>query len=451
MTKSLLKSRVDERLTRPLILEDGRPPHVISATLYTFTGFVLAAVALGAITNVQEVANAPGQIAPHDQVQAVQHLEGGIVSEILVREGALVEAGQPLVRLEPAAMTSDRNQLESRRGALQLLGIRLDAESREEVPDFGALATSFPNLAAEQLDLYTKAIGQRRKERATLSARIAQRRSELAIARDDLETAQLQHEVQLEQFGIQKELVAKGLVSRKMFLEAKSQLQRAKGEASHLQGKLVTLNEAVSEAEGALAEADANALRKIAEEKTKAANELAEVEQSLIKSSDRVTRLVVRAPSNGTVHDLAPRSPGEVIKPGDVIARIVPSGQYLVAEVRINPRDGGHVAPDARANIRFSAFDSALYGNVGGVVEHVSASTFNAPPGQPALPGQTAGEPYYRAIIRLDRSTVGVGALSRQIVPGMVVQAQIITGSKSIIRYMLKPVFNSMDVAFTER
>lgn len=442
---------VSERLTHPLALEEGAPPRVLSGTLYTFAGLVFAAIGWAAITNVQEVANAPGQVVPPAQVQSVQHLEGGIVAEILVRDGAYVDAGQPMIRLEPAAMTSDRNQLETRRGALQLLLIRLDAASREQSPNFGSLATTFPNLTAEQLDLHERGLWQRNKERATLSARIAQKKSELAIARDDLETAQLQFEVQTDQFGIQRELLSKGLASRKMFLEAKLQLNRANGEVSHLRGKLVNLNEAVSEAEAALAEADANAFRKIAEEKAKAANELAEVEQSLVKLSDRVARLEVRAPSSGTVHDLAPRAPGEVLKPGDVVARIVPDGGYLVAEVRITPRDGGRIAPSARANVRFVAFDSALYGTVGGVVEHVSASTFNPPPGQPLLPGQAAAEPYYRAVIRLDRGSVGSGPMSHQIVPGMVVQAQIVTGSKSIVRYMLKPIFNSLDVAFTER
>jgi HlyD family secretion protein/adhesin transport system membrane fusion protein len=177
---------------------------------------------------------------------------------------------------------------------------------------------------------------------------------------------------------------------------------------------------------------------------------LAETEQQLVKLADRFDRLLVRAPSDGIVQELAPKSLGEVVRAGDAIARIVPTARELVAEVRIDPKDSGHIHEGADAEIRLLTFDSTIFGSVRGKVEFVSATTFNPPPAQ-GTPGQNPAEPYYKATIRLLQDHVSSGTATYPISPGMVLQAHIQTGSKSILRYMFKPVFNSLDVAFTER
>jgi adhesin transport system membrane fusion protein len=240
------------------------------------------------------------------------------------------------------------------------------------------------------------------------------------------------------------------LGARKSWLEAKYVLQRAEGDIPNLEGKLATARDAVVEAESTLAEADAKAMQKLSEERVKAASDLAETDQQLVKLADRFERLLIRAPSDGIVQELAPKSIGEVVRAGDPVARIVPTARELLAEVRIDPKDAGHIHADADTEIRLLTFDSAIFGTVRGKVEYVSATTFNPPPGQGA-PGQPSAEPYYKATIRLSQDHVNSGKTSYPIAPGMVLQAHIQTGSKSIIRYMFKPVFNSLDVAFTER
>ena len=444
------RAEIARRLTRPLVLEDGRPPRLLAATLLTASGFVIAAVVWGAVTQVREVTVAQGQIIPRGQVQNVQHLEGGIVAEIFVHEGMTVTAQQPLIRLRPEGAVSERDQFEARRANLKLQLVRIEAQSRGEIPEFGGLAKNFPDLAAQQEKLYVSSVIQRRQERATLEAKAAQKRSEIATLNSGLESARAQVEVQQELVELQDGLQRAGLGARKSWLEAKYVLQRAEGEIPNFEGKLVSARDAVVEAESSLAEADAKAAQKLSEERVKAASDLAETEQQLVKLSDRFDRLFVRAPSDGIVQELAPKSVGEVVKAGDPVARIVPTARELVAEVRIDPKDSGHIHADADADIRLLTFDSAIFGSVRGKVEFVSATTFNPPPGQ-AAPGQTSTEPYYKATVRLLQDHVSSGATSYPIAPGMVLQAHIQTGSKSIIRYMFKPVFNSLDVAFTER
>jgi membrane fusion protein, adhesin transport system len=442
---------ITRRLTQPLVLEDGRPPRVLVGTLIAISGFVVATIFWASITRIREVTIAQGQILPRGQVQAVQHLEGGIVAEFFVKEGARVTAQQPLVRLRPESSVGERNQYEARRAALKLQLIRLEAQSSGETPEFGELAKKFPDLATEQEKLYVSAVIQRRQERATLAAKAAQKRGEIATLASGLESAKAQVEVQFELVEMQESLKNLGTGSRKSWLEAKSGLQRSEGDRLNLQGKLDTAKEALIEAESSLAEADAKAQQKLSEERVKAASDLAETEQQLVKLADRSDRLLVRAPSDGIVQELAPKSIGEVVRPGDLVARIVPTDSELIAEVHIDPKDSGHIRVDADAEIRLLTYESAIFGPVLGKVEYLSATTFSPPPGQQNPPGQNIPEPYYKATIRLLQDHVRSGATNYPITPGMVLQAHIQTGSKSIIRYMFKPVFNSLDVAFTER
>jgi membrane fusion protein, adhesin transport system len=451
LNKVTRQTLVVRRLTQPLSLEDGRPPRILRSMLITISAFVMACVIWAAITQVQELTIAPGQIIPRGQIQAVQHLEGGIVAEIYVREGENVTAQQPLLRLRPEAAISERNQYNARRVGLELQLIRLEAQSRNEAPNFGDFARQFAHLVEEQEKLNISAVMEEHQERAGLSAKVAQKRGEIATITSDLQIAKSQLAVQLELMSIQDTLQKSGSGSRKNWLESKALMQRAEGDVLNLEGKLGTARDALLEAESNLGEAESKIRQKLSEERVKAASDLAETEQQLIKLEDRLDRLVIRSPSEGVVQELAPKSPGEVIRPGDLVARIVPTDRELVAEVHIDPKDSGHVRVGADADIRLATYDSAIFGQVRGKVEYISATTFSPPPGQPTSPGQNSAESYYKATIHLLQDHVGTGNLTHPITPGMVLQANIKTGSKSIIRYMFKPVFNSLDVAFSER
>lgn len=448
---SRIRSDPMQRLTQPLMLEDGRAPRILARVLWTISAFILAISAWAALCDVREITFAPGQIIPTGQVQNVSHLEGGIVAELLVGEGDRVTEGQPLLRLEPVAAASDLEQLQVRRAGLMLQMIRLDADTQGTTPNFGAIGAAHPKLEIEQSKLHASTVEQRRQEHETLIARLIQRREEIGTSTAALEAAKAQIPVARDLFEIQSKLIAQGFTPTKTYLESKSALLRAEAEAAMAETRLRTALGARAEAESALAAADTNALQKIAEERAKASNDLAETEQQISKLSDRFQRILVRAPSAGLVQEIVPKAPGEVVKAGELVARIVPSGYELVAEVRVDTKDSGYVNVGSHADIKFATYDSALFGTLSGVVERISATTFQPQPGQPAGVGQTTPEPYYKAVIRLSSDHLGVGSRRRSISAGMVVQAGIVTGSKSVMRYLLKPVFNSLDVAFTER
>lgn len=441
-SEQALKAPTGQRLTLPLALEDGRAPHLVSRLALSVCGIAALVIVWAAFAQFRELAIAHGQIAPQGSVQVVQHLEGGLVDQVMVREGEIVDAGAAIVRLSPLASGSDFAQLAVRADRLRLQIIRLDAMlAGAKEPDFGALGQARPDHAREELAIFRAHSAFREREVAGLKARLAQRVAEvdsLDLERDSLER---QLAIEAEQMEIRQTLLAQGYTSRRAFLESQSQLEQTRTRLIQVQGRLRSAEQGRREAQSLLGQAEAEAQKLATEERAKAQAELAELEKSLAQHENREQRLDVRAPVRGVIQELVPRLAGQVIKPGEPLARIVPLADTVVAEVRLAPNDAGHVEIGDPADVRPTAFDPALYGVAKGKVTHISPSTFT----------DERGTPYYKAIVTLDQPTIGEGTRKQPILPGMVVQADIITGSKSFIRYLLKPVYRSLDVAFSER
>jgi HlyD family secretion protein/adhesin transport system membrane fusion protein len=248
-------------------------------------------------------------------------------------------------------------------------------------------------------------------------------------------------EMQKERLEGRQKLFAEGAMSKKQVLEVETLYEQARIQSRESERKLEMAKEALPEAEAALDEADAQSRNLWSEERAKASSELAEVQESIRKQADRVDRLVVHSPIRGRVQNLLQRSAGEVVPPGANILRIVPVGGDLVAEVRVKPEDIADVKVGDKADIKVSAFDFTKYGKLKGAVASISPTTFETEDHQL----------FYKAVIRLDSAHSAEFAPYSRLQPGMTVDADILSGSKSLLRYMLNPVFRGFDVAFSER
>lgn len=429
------------RLTLPFNLEDGRVPGISSWLLYTATIFIIASVVWASVTEIRELAVASGQLEPAGSVQIVQHLEGGIVSELLVQEGEIVDPGAPLVRLQPTAANSDLAQLRIRSAGLELSIERYAAALEGRLPEFGALASEYAGLAQGQQQAFEAEREQQSQSKDALLTRIEQKLAEVQALQSESESLSRQLAIDLEQLNIRKDLRKQGFASKATVLEAKRSYERTNSDLISVRGRMQSSQEALNEARIKLLEADAEFNNRMTEERTKASAELAELTEQIAKQEDRVTRLLVRAPAGGIVQELVPKAIGQVMQPGELIARIVPMDRALVAEVRIAPNDIGHVSIGDPASVKITTFDPARFGAIEGLVKKISASTFQT----------EEGDPYYKAIIELDKNFVQSSGQRHMILPGMIVNAEIVTGSKSLTRYLLKPVYRSFDIAFTER
>ncbi len=413
----------------PLELEEGPPPIAYRRILQVLSLGAAAFLGWSIVGQVREVAKASGEIVPAGKVQTVGHLEGGIVAQVLVQEGQLVDKGTPLVRLQETATSSDLERVRTR---LQFL----EREEQRLVlnPDFSNLSDlrsgeGFDFSEAQQAASEAQQRAQEQEQEA-LKARINEREAELSSVVERIAFQRAQVEIEQEKFTIQQTLYDQGYSSKRRFLDAKSALQLTQSVLSELIGRKGRTEAQLAEARASLERSIASAAEELAEERSRVVQERNELAFEAEKQRDRFDRLFVRAPASGHIKALNLKGPGSVLAPGDVVAEIVPSNSDLVAEVRVSPRDIGHVEVGDEAEIAVTTFDPNIQGTLKGEVAVLSASSFR----------DEYGNYYFKASIPLSSNMIGSGAQAETISPGMVVDAKIVTGSKSVMQYLLKPV-----------
>ena len=431
-----------QRLTLPAELEDGRIPARVGNLANYISALLVLALIWGAFAQIRELVIAPGEIIPSGRVQQVQHLEGGEIETFAVVEGQIVESGMALVHLRPIAATSDLNQLRVRAASLSMRRRALAAVLEGQTPDFGEQGRVYPKLAASQLEVFQTKKEQLAQDNKALAARIAQKEAETVSLKEELASLTRQLSIQREQLEIREKLLEDGYTSRRAYLTTKTALEEATAKHVSTTGRLRVARQELIEAKSNLQAREAEARKTLSEELSQATAELGELDEQIAKHKDRVERTTVRAPVKGIVQELAQSARGEVVRPGDLVAKLVPVDQSVVAEVRVNPADIGHVKQGDPVEVTFTTFDPSIFGVAKGSVKVLSATTFV---------DETDQQPFYKAIISLEEGHVGQGDKRRMILPGMVVQANIITGSKSLVKYLLKPVYRSLDRAFSER
>ena len=439
--KSRQTNSLGKSLTLPLGLVNERKIRLFQSCTYALCVLAVATVIWSAMVEFREVAVARGQIVPSNATQKVQHLEGGIVDALFVAEGDMVAKGQALMQLRPETAGSDLEQLEAHLAGLAMQHMRLEALTTGAKLDFAGFGNRYAGVQREQFELYTRTLAKDARERENLRLEVQQIEAELATVTHERESLVRQAGFEAEQASIRQKSFAMGTTSRLVYLEAQSRLEALRAKVASTEGKIVQLNSKAEETRHALDKADADRLQKLADERSKVTDELSEKRYTMEKFRDRVSRLVVRSPEAGTVHLLAQRTPGEVIKPGDLVAEIISVQADMIAEVHMQVKDIGHVKLGDPANIKVSNYDPTGLELATGHVVDISATTFEAKDGQP----------YYRVRIKLDRAYIGPRERDWRLLPGMVVEADIVTGAKSLMRYMLKPVYRSLDSAFAER
>lgn len=434
--------RFRRHLAHAVVFEEGGVDPLARASVLTTILTVLALLGWSAVTPVKEVAATSGQVVPSSQIRPIQHLEGGIVAEVLVREGQLVQKGEVLLRLDPAQAAAELEQIKVREAGLELRAERLRAFAEGRGPDFShAAGGADDSQISDQNTIFKAQEASRLAAVTVLESLIAQRRSD--ISQYEGQHAALGEQLKLveREVGIREDLLAKGLNSQVSFLTVKRESERLKGERARLQAQIRTSREALAEAESRLLDQRSKLAQDALTEMGAAGAELAQLRETRAKLEDRVQRLAVVAPARGIVQELNVASPGAVIPQGGLITKIVPVDDTLLVENQIQPRDVGHVQPGQPVRIKVSSYDFARFGAVDGVLTQISPSTF--------LDEEKL--PYYKGVVTLAKGYVGDDPERNRILPGMTVQADVVTGEKTILQYLLKPVQLAASQAFRER
>ena len=428
-------------IAQTIQLEESDAPGVVSVGIVATVVLVVAFVIWTYITPVNEVAISEGKVVPHGNNHIVQYFEGGIVESILVREGELVAKGDVLLEVSPIAIESDYDQLKSRSSSLILKQIRLQALLSNEEPVFDRYADQYPELAAIEYEAYQAQLRSQQAQQRTMQTKIKQRKQELS--RDSAKAKALKQEliVVQEQVKIRAGLVKKGVVSKTDLLDRQAALAETRTDYIQSNANIAVAKESINEAEASLAEIENRFIEQIKLETSSVAAEIAELKEQLIKFGDRVDRLHIRAPVSGYVTNLGVNTIRAVIEPSQVLMEVVPVDKELIVESKVSTQDIGHVHVGQDAVIKVGSYDPQRFGVIEGEVDRISPSTYL----------DEENQPYYKAQIVLAKKYLGNQPGKYKLIPGMTVTADIRTGEKTVLDYLLKPVYRGFQNAFQER
>lgn len=434
-------SRQTRHLAQAIQLEESGTAPLVRIAMMVASAACLSFVVWAGLTQIDEMAAADGQVIPSGSVVTVQHLEGGLIEKILVHEGELVDKGQPLVRLSAAAALSDLEQARAREAALLIKAERLRAFAEGRKPDFSTIGPGYARLIRDNEAIYQTQVQAQETERAVLQSQVEQKRSDLDLMEQQRKTLQDQVDALSEELRLRESLVKQHLVTLVQYLDTKREQARMRGELAKTIGETITARDALAEARDRLLDNASTLHRQNMDDLGSVIGELAQVQESIGRLEDRVSRLVVVSPARGYVKGMAVHNVGAVIQPGGLVCDIVPVGRELVVDAKVSTRDIGHLKPGQPVKIKVGTYDYARYGGIMGTLKRLSATSFL----------DEKGNPYFKASITLDHDYVGDVPGRYPVTPGMTVTAEIITGEKSLLQYMLKPIYTQMTSSFHER
>ncbi|MFZ8198843.1 HlyD family type I secretion periplasmic adaptor subunit [Alteromonas portus] len=388
---------------------------------------------------IDEVAKGDGKVIPSQQLQVLQSYDGGIVQEILVREGQTVKAGQVLLKVDPTRFLSSLEENTTQFAALAAKVQRLSALTQGEVLRFNRnLRERAPTIVDNERKLYNSNLAELDEVAAGSDSRIMQRRQDVEEERANLSQYQSVLSLSKKELAVTKPLLASGAVSEIEILRLERQIVELEGNITKSKVAIERGLNAIEEEIIKKEEARLKLVNRWNQELTDATAEMATLQQSQTSLEDVVSQADIRSPINGTVQRLLINTVGGVITPGSAVVELVPQDDQLIVEAKISPKDIAFIREGQPAILKFSAYDFTIYGGMSAEVQHISADAIT----------NEKDETYYLVRLETKRS---IADESLDILPGMIVQVDILTGKKTVLNYILSPLFNVTASALRER
>jgi membrane fusion protein, adhesin transport system len=407
---------------------------VRAAVLITAVLLVWAAWA-----EVDEVTRGEARVVPSRQLQVVQSLDGGVVREILVREGDVVEAGQLLLRIDETRATSGVRESAAQELALQARAARLralaeggdfkpppaaDADEQRIVEDERRLFAARAQELANLLSINRQQLAQREQELVEMQARRA--------------SAQRSYELAAQELAQTRPLLATGAVSNVDILRLERDVARSRGDSEQAGAQIARVNAAIVETQRKAQETEFSFRNESRKELADVLAKLSALKEGAVGLADRVDKAQVKSPVRGRVQRLLANTVGGVVQPGRDIVEIVPLDDALVLEARVLPKDIAFIRPGQPATVKFTAYDFSIYGGMDATVENISPDTVV----------DERGNAFYLVRVRTSKASFGD---KLPIIPGMTAEVDVLTGRKSVLAYLLKPVLKLQAYALRER
>lgn len=400
--------------------------------LIAITAVALVILVLwGAFAQIDEVTRGTGKVIPSNKVQLVQASEPSTIAQILVQPGQLVKQGQLLVRLEDAHLASTMGQLQAENERLSARANRLQNEGTG-----GGGGCGEGTACAEEGTLAQVRASATRSRENALAAAVEQRRRDLQEGQATISALENSARLSQDQVNMLAPLATKGIVPQTELLTAQRELVDVRGRLAAARQGSARASAAIAEAQAQLSTARFDFRQQALNERSDIATKLAVNVQSI-----KATSQELRAPVTGLVNDIKVNTVGGFLNAGEKVMQIVPAGEKLLVEARVTPKDIAFIKVGDRANVKVTAYDFSIYGGLNGKVRNISADS---------IYDEVERQAYYTVLVETDRAYIEKSGRRLPIMPGMICDVEIITGAKSILAYLLKPVLKAFGEAMTE-
>lgn len=400
---------------------------------------LLVMIVWAAFASIDEITRGEARVVPTSQVQIIQSVDGGVVETLAVKEGQIVEAGQLLLRVDPTRFVS--TMLESRAGQLSLQAKVLRLEALTRGTPFNPpeeLRKEAPDVVAQETSLYESRKAEINAQISVYQSQLAQRQQELNEVRARLDQAVRKLELKTREINATRPMVASGAVSEVEILRLESEIASLRGDREQSTAQLSRVQSSISEASRKIEEVQLTSRNAMSSELSDTMSKLAALTQGGRALEDKVKHADIKSPVRGTVKRLLVNTVGAVVQPGKEVVEVVPLDDALILEVQIAPKDIGFLRPGQAAMVKFSAYDFSIYGGLDAQVFLIGADSVL----------DEKGNAFYHVRVKTNQPSLGANL---PIIPGMVAQVDIMTGKKSVLSYLLKPVLRAKANALTER
>lgn len=422
-----------------IMLRSPRGGRIILWSIFVFVGCGLL---WANYTELDEVTVGQGKVIPSSHVQIVQNLEGGILKEIHIEVGQTVEKNQLLMTIENTEALSSLRERQAEYVGLLVRAARLSAEATGDTPNFDEpTRQNYPDVVRREMSLYENRKESLRANQAVFEQQVLQKEQEVIELEAKLNNLITSFELANEELRLTRPAFNEGAVSRVELLQLERQVNQMRGDMKATQLALPRAQSALVEAKTKLVESDAKYRAEAQEDLTGVRSKLDQIAEVNVSLEDKVQRTQVRSQVKGIVKQLQINTVGGVIQPGQSLMEIVPLEDSLLIESKIRPEDIGFIKPGLNAVVKLSAYDFAIYGGLQGEVENITADTIL----------DEEGNSFYIVRVRTDKNFLGSDAAPLPIIPGMQATVDVLTGKKSLLDYLLKPILKAQQNALRER
>ena len=409
------------------------------ALLRVIALIIFLLIVWAAFAPLDEVARGEGKVIPSSQLQIIQSFDGGVVQEVLVREGQVVEKGDLLLRIDPTRFISTFRENRAEYLSLQARAARLQALTSNTALVFADdLLTDAPDIVNHERSLYESNRKELDEQLSIARSQLDQRSEELNEVRAKLTQVTRALELSTQELNVTKPLLASGAISEVEILRLEGDVSNARGEREQALSQESRLVLAVQESEGKLRETELLASNKWRNELSEVLSKIASLSETSTGLADKIKYAEIRSPVRGTVQRVFTNTVGGVVQPGHEVVEMVPLDDQLLIEAKVSPKDIAFLHPGQEAIVKFTAYDFVVYGGLKGKVEHISPDTIT----------DEKERTFYIVRVRTERAGFDP---SLPIMPGMMTQVDILTGKKTVLAYLLKPVLRAQQNAMTER